>query len=75
MVCHLRLWTHLRKPTWTWARRPRLHVCTRIDGTDAVLDIQGAVMVIYIYQLIDGDVKVEKLEYRKPAPVDVNHST
>lgn len=31
----------------------------------AVLDIQGAVVVTYVYQLIDGDVKVEKIEYRK----------
>lgn len=30
-----------------------------------VLDIQGAVVVTYVYQLIDGDVKVEKIEYRK----------
>lgn len=32
-----------------------------------MLDIQGPVVVIYIYQLINGDVKVEKLEYRKLA--------
>lgn len=31
-----------------------------------MLDIQGAVVVIYIYQLINNEVKVEKLEYRKP---------
>ncbi|KAJ1029080.1 hypothetical protein NDA18_002708 [Ustilago nuda] len=31
----------------------------------ALLDIQGAVVVTYVYQLIDGDVKVEKIEYRK----------
>ena len=30
-----------------------------------VLDVQGAVVVIYVYQLVDGEVKVEKLEYRK----------
>ena len=30
-----------------------------------MLDIQGAVVVTYVYQLIDGDVKVEKIEYRK----------
>lgn len=30
-----------------------------------VLDIQGSAVVIYIYQLIDEDVKVEKIEYRK----------
>ncbi|EPQ31201.1 uncharacterized protein PFL1_01388 [Pseudozyma flocculosa PF-1] len=31
----------------------------------ALLDIQGAVVVTYVYQLIDGEVKVEKIEYRK----------
>lgn len=35
-----------------------------------VLDIQGPVVVIYIYQLIEGDVKVEKIEYRKPTSSD-----
>lgn len=30
-----------------------------------MLDIQGAVVVTYVYQLIDGEVKVEKIEYRK----------
>ncbi|PWN50505.1 Metallo-dependent phosphatase [Violaceomyces palustris] len=31
----------------------------------ALLDIQGAVVVTYVYQLIEGEVKVEKIEYRK----------
>lgn len=43
----------------------------------AVMDIQGPVVVTYVYQLIEGEVKVEKIEYRKqvesaagtPAPV------
>ncbi|WFD00447.1 Vacuolar protein sorting-associated protein 29 [Malassezia yamatoensis] len=34
----------------------------------ALLDIQGPVVVIYIYQLINDEVKVDKLEYRKPVP-------
>lgn len=29
------------------------------------MDIQGAVVVTYVYQLIDGEVRVEKIEYRK----------
>lgn len=33
----------------------------------ALMDIQGAVVTTYVYQLIDGDVKVEKIEYRRPA--------
>ncbi|OLL22897.1 Vacuolar protein sorting-associated protein 29 [Neolecta irregularis DAH-3] len=30
-----------------------------------LMDIQGAVLVLYVYQLIDGDVKVEKVQFRK----------
>lgn len=30
-----------------------------------VLDIQGSVIVTYVYQLIAGEVKVEKMEFRK----------
>lgn len=33
----------------------------------ALMDIQGAVVTTYVYQLIEGDVKVEKIEYRRPA--------
>jgi len=32
----------------------------------ALMDIQGTVIVTYVYQFIDGDVKVEKVEWRKP---------
>lgn len=31
----------------------------------AVLDVQGPVVVTYVYQLIEGEVKVEKMEFRK----------
>jgi len=48
----------------TWDQSLLLHVCTKRILT-IVLDIQGSVVVIYIYQLVDGDVKVEKIEYRK----------
>ena len=30
-----------------------------------VLDVQGPVVVTYVYQLIEGEVKVEKMEFRK----------
>jgi len=33
----------------------------------ALMDIQGPVVVTYVYQLIDGEVRVEKIEYRKDA--------
>lgn len=29
------------------------------------MDIQGSVVVTYVYQLIDGEVRVEKIEWRK----------
>ncbi|KAF9078486.1 retrograde transporter [Rhodocollybia butyracea] len=32
----------------------------------ALMDIQGTVIVTYVYQFLDGDVKVEKVEWRKP---------
>ncbi|WVN88236.1 uncharacterized protein L203_103437 [Cryptococcus depauperatus CBS 7841] len=35
----------------------------------ALMDIQGPVIVTYVYQLVDGEVKVDKVEYRKPDPV------
>ncbi|KAJ3063810.1 Vacuolar protein sorting-associated protein 29 [Podochytrium sp. JEL0797] len=31
----------------------------------ALLDVQGLTVVVYVYKLIDGDVKVEKLEFSK----------
>ncbi|UZJ53216.1 hypothetical protein CBS101457_002536 [Exobasidium rhododendri] len=31
----------------------------------ALLDVQGPVVVTYVYQLIEGEVKVEKMEFRK----------
>lgn len=32
----------------------------------ALMDIQGPVAVTYVYSLIEGEVRVEKVEYRKP---------
>lgn len=29
------------------------------------MDIQGPVVVTYLYQLVDGEVRVEKIEWRK----------
>ncbi|KAF9208587.1 Vacuolar protein sorting-associated protein 29 [Haplosporangium sp. Z 27] len=31
-----------------------------------LMDLQGSVVVLYVYQLIEGEVKVERIEYRKP---------
>ena len=33
------------------------------------MDIQGSVIVTYVYQLVEGEVRVEKMEYRKPEVV------
>lgn len=33
------------------------------------MDIQGPVVVTYVYQLIEGEVRVEKIEWRKEADV------
>ena len=33
------------------------------------MDIQGSVVVTYVYQLIEGEVRVEKIEWRKDPEV------
>ncbi|TFY80256.1 hypothetical protein EWM64_g3752 [Hericium alpestre] len=38
----------------------------------ALMDIQGPVVVTYVYQLIEGEVRVEKIEYRKDADAFTN---
>ncbi|CAL1708365.1 unnamed protein product [Somion occarium] len=35
----------------------------------ALMDIQGPVVVTYVYQYIDGEVRVDKIEYRKEVEV------
>lgn len=41
--------------------------CNLSDPTPsfALMDIQGPVVVTYVYQLIEGEVRVEKIEWRK----------
>ena len=36
----------------------------------ALMDVQGPVVVTYVYRLIENEVKVEKIEWRKPSPAD-----
>jgi vacuolar protein sorting-associated protein 29 len=31
-----------------------------------LMDLQGTAVVAYIYTLVEGEVKVEKIEYKKP---------
>jgi hypothetical protein len=38
--------------------------CREATPSFALLDIQGPIVVTYVYQLIDGEVRVEKVEYR-----------
>lgn len=37
--------------------------------TFVLMDIQGTSIVLYIYKLIDGEIKVEKLDYQKGNPL------
>lgn len=37
------------------------------------MDIQGPVVTTYVYQLIEGEVRVEKIEYRKKMEELVNN--
>ena len=32
------------------------------------MDVQGPTIVTYVYQLVEGEVKVDKVEYRRPDP-------
>nr|GAT57690.1 retrograde transporter [Mycena chlorophos] len=43
----------------------------------ALMDIQGPVVVTYVYQLIEGEVRVEKIEWRKEddAPVPARNTS
>lgn len=34
----------------------------------ALMDVQGSVVVTYVYRLAENEVKVEKIEWRKPSP-------
>lgn len=60
---------------FTWSGEGRRHICKRHSPeflreptpSFALMDIQGPVVVTYVYQLIDGEVRVEKIEYRKDA--------
>jgi hypothetical protein len=38
--------------------------CREATPSFALLDMQGPIVVTYVYQLIDGEVRVEKVEYR-----------
>lgn len=38
---------------------------TSTQPSFVLMDLQGATVVMYVYQLVDGEVKVEKLDFTK----------
>ena len=42
-------------------------VCRDPPPSFALMDVQGPVIVTYLYQLHEGEVRVEKIEWRKEA--------
>lgn len=48
-----------------------LATCSEATPSFALMDIQGPVVVTYVYQLVDGEVKVDKVEYRTPDPAEI----
>ena len=47
-------------------KRFLLNVLSDIIPTFVLMDVQGAKIITYVYQLRDGEVKVDKMEYLKP---------
>jgi hypothetical protein len=43
-------------------------ICSDATPSFALMDIQGPAVVTYVYQLVEGEVKVDKVEYRRPDP-------
>ena len=69
-LVHIQVFLVARKWTlYRWYDLPKASA-NKIFYSDAVpsfvlMDIQGSTLFIYVYRLIDDDVKVEKIEYRK----------
>lgn len=38
----------------------------KIVPSFVLMDVQGAVLILYVYRIFDGEVRVEKMQYRKP---------
>jgi uncharacterized membrane protein YgcG len=54
------------------SKKKFIYIYSETTPSFALMDIQGSVVVTYVYQLIEGEVRVEKIEWRKenePAPV------
>ncbi|KIL60991.1 hypothetical protein M378DRAFT_874310 [Amanita muscaria Koide BX008] len=52
------------------------HTPPQSDATPsfALLDIQGPIVVTYVYQLVEGEVRVEKIEWRKDTDTTLSQS-
>jgi vacuolar protein sorting-associated protein 29 len=51
----------------TTTLQPHYSQISPVIPSFALLDIQGPVVTTYVYQLIEGEVRVEKIEYRRPS--------
>lgn len=40
--------------------------CSDVVPSFVLMDIQAGTIVTYVYQLVKDDVKVERIEYKKP---------
>ena len=52
--------------TWTCVFLSSSTFTRDVTPSFVLMDLQGSVVVLYVYQLIEGEVKVERIEYRKP---------
>ena len=69
-IAVLYFWGCQRPALSSWLRAGMWAAGGGRDGSDVhpsfvLMDIQGTAASTYVYQLIDEDVKVEKIEYKK----------
>ena len=53
-------------PWWFCIKTIFFLYCSDTVPSFVLMDIQGGTIVTYVYQLIQDDVKVERIEYKKP---------
>ncbi len=37
-----------------------------VSPSFVIMDVDNARVAVYVYEIVDGEVKVDKIEYRKP---------
>nr|GMC50660.1 vacuolar protein sorting-associated protein 29 [Ipomoea batatas] len=42
-----------------------------VNPSFVLMDVDGARVVVYVYELIDGEVKVDKIDFKKTAPIEL----